>query len=281
MKKSLNDKYVHEGYIILHSWFSQEWKPIKTGLKGRPELYPENFVEFCSRLRFVNHLSFRALQGFLESMQNYLLIPKVSHYSTLWRRIIQKTNVKQNFTSKKYKYLFIDSSGMSKIARSSYMLHKWRTRREFVKIHFGINENHEVVFFDVTKEKGGGDSKIALRNLKQLTKLPEKLFGDGGYDNRELFDFCHENGIETAIPVRRGARAKPLAQPLRAKEIKDQKKDFNLWKLLKQYSLRTTVERSFSAFKRRFGDACRSLKYELQSIFRMVECFVWLQNSWR
>jgi len=80
------------------------------------------------------------------------------------------------------------------------------------------------------------------------------------------------------IPVRKGAIAKPLAHPLRAKEIKSQQNNFDLWKIEKDYVIRTSVERSFSAFKRRFGDACRSLKYELQSVFRMVECFVWLQN---
>ena len=48
MTNPLNNKYIKEGYIILHSWFGQEWSPIKTGNKGRPEIYPENFIEFCS-----------------------------------------------------------------------------------------------------------------------------------------------------------------------------------------------------------------------------------------
>ena len=65
---------------------------------------------------------------------------------------------------------------------------------------------------------------------------------------------------------------------MRHRESTLQQIDFDLWKYFSDYGLRTAVERSFSAFKRRFGDACRSLKYELQSVFRMVQCFVWLQN---
>ena len=280
MKNSKN-KYVHEGFIVLHSWLEQEWQPVRTGSKGRPEIYPEKFIEFCSRLRFINQLSFRALQGFLEALQNHLRIPQIANYTTLWRRIVPKAQVKQQFTSKKYKFLIVDSSGISKVSRSSYMQHKWRTRRKFTKIHFGINEFHEVVFFDVTKEKGGGDAKIALKNLKQLEQLPERFYADGAYDTNAIFDFCYKSNIKPVIPVRKGAVAKPLAHPLRAKEIKSQKNDFDLWKKVNEYDIRTSVERSFSAFKRRFGDACRSLKYELQSVFRMVECFVWLQNLTR
>ena len=176
MKKAHKNKYVYEGFIILHSWFGEEWNPVRTSLKGRPEIYPEEFIEFCSRLRFISQLSFRALQGLLKALQDYLQIPEIADYTTLWRRIVQKAQVKHCFTSKKYKYLIVDSSGMSNIPRSSYLQYKWGNRREFTKIHFGINENHEIVFFDVTKEKGGGDAKIALKNLKQLREIPQKFW---------------------------------------------------------------------------------------------------------
>lgn len=277
--KQLQNKYVREGYIVLDSWFNENWNPIKTGLKGRPEIYPENFIEFCSRLRFIQQLTFRELEGILLALSNYLQLPKVANYTTLWRRIVQKAKVKQcNFTNKKYKYLIVDSSGISQVKRSGYMAYKWKTRRNFTKIHFGINENQEVIFFDVTDEKGGSDSNIALKNLKQLEILPEKLFGDGAYDKIDLFDFCYKNQIQTIIPIRKNANPKLLAESLRYKEFKLQQIDFNLWKQFSEYNIRTSVERNFSAFKRRFGDACRSLKYELQSVFRMVQCFVWLQN---
>lgn len=276
--KQLQNKYIREGYIVLDSWFNENWIPKKTGRKGRPEIYPENFIEFCSRLRFIQQLSFRELQGILLALQKHFRFPKVANYTTLWRRIVQKVKVKQQFTNKKYKYLIVDSTGMSQVKRSGYMAYKWQTRRSFTKVHFGINENHEVIFFDVTKEKGGGDATIALKNLKQLRVLPEKFFGDGGYDKIELFDFCYENQIQTAIPIRKNANPKLLAEPLRYREFKLQQTDFDLWKECSNYKIRTSVERSFSAFKRRFGDACRSLKYELQSVFRMVQCFVWLQS---
>ena len=279
MKAHNRNKYVHEGFIVLHSWLSQEWQPVQTGCKGRPEIYPENFIEFCSRLRFIHQLTFRELEGFLLALSNYLKLPRVAVYTTLWRRIVQKAEVKQhNFTNKKYKYLIVDSTGMSQVKRSGYMAYKWKTRRSFTKIHFGINERHEVVFFDVTTEKGGGDAKIALRNLKEISIFPKKIFGDGGYDAIELFDFCYKNQIQTVIPIRKNAKPKILAQPLRYREFTLQQIDFDLWRYFSDYGLRTAVERSFSAFKRRFGDACRSLKYELQSVFRMVQCFVWLQN---
>lgn len=277
MKNSQN-RYVQEAYIILDSWNLELWKPVKTGFKGRPEIYPSEFIDFCSRLRCVMHLSFRALQGFLEFLKSSMYIPEIPNYSTLWRRIIKNTTVSQQFTSKKYNYLIADSSGMSKTTRSGYLDYKWKTRREFIKIHFGINEFQEVVFFDVTTEKNGSDSKIALQQLENLSHMPEKFYGDGGYDNRKLFKLCSELGIKPVIPVRKNAKAKPLAEPLRAKEIKAQKEDFEQWKIDNNYSMRTAVERAFSSFKRRFGDSCKSFKYELQSVFRMIECFVWIQN---
>ncbi|USN44102.1 MAG: hypothetical protein H6500_06975 [Candidatus Woesearchaeota archaeon] len=87
--------------------------------------------------------------------------------------------------------------------------------------------------------------RFLARHLRELTIFPEKLFGDGGYDAIILFDFCYKNQIQTIIPIRKNAKPKILAQPLRHRESTLQQIDFDLWKYFSEYGLRTAVGRIF------------------------------------
>ena len=278
MTNTPNDKYVEEGYIVLHTGAELAWNPKKSGKPGRPPVYPEEFVRFASHLRFVYHLGFRQLEGFLRALKPYFAFPDIADYSTLWRRIVKKAPIKKHFTNQPYNTIIVDGTGVSKVSRSEYLLQKWSKRRSYLKVHFGVNEHGDVIFHEITPQKGGSEPRIAYQGLEQLPTPPARFAGDGAFDYRSLFEYCYEQGIEPVIPVRSNARPRPLSEPLRAREIRKQQQDMEQWKREKEYKIRMVVERTISAFKRRFGSAARALKYEEASISRMLESFTMLQN---
>ena len=275
------NKYVREGYILFQSGKEVNWNNSLEENKnkiGRPYEYPNSFITFSSYLRFILKLPFRQLQGSLMSLNEFFKFPKIANYSTFQRRIIKKAKVQNKFLDKNLDTLIVDSSGMTKITRSEYILSKHRTRRPYKKIHFGVNEKGQIIIFSITDEKNGSDSKQSLEFLKDLEVKPKSFYGDGAYDTYDNFEYCYQEDIKPVIPIRSDAIYKWLKAPLRSKELFLQRNDFDKWKKENNYNLRQTVERTFSSFKRRLGSSVRSLKYEEESLSRMVESYNFIQS---
>jgi transposase len=270
----LNKKYVREGLLIFSPASTKSWALPKTKGRGRPFVYSNGLIKFAAQIRSITRAGFRQLQGVLEAIKSFLPIPKVADYTTLWRRVIRLgTNLKIESSAS---VVILDSTGMSKQERSFHLGQKWRQRRNFIKLHFAVDETGKVLMSRVTPEKGGGDATIGERMLSKLDA--EKVLADGAYDTKNIFKLCHKKGIVPGIPIRKNANPKPLANPLRASAIKEQRRDMEKWGEKVGYKDRWTVERAFSAFKRRFGDATRAKKYHQASINNMVETFRMLQS---
>lgn len=68
--REYNDSLRQRGDITI--WFTQaainEWRPEKTGARGRPQEYSDHAIETAILIRQVFHLPLRQTEGFMNSM---------------------------------------------------------------------------------------------------------------------------------------------------------------------------------------------------------------------
>lgn len=272
--KTLNKRYVHEGYILFSPHAVNAWVSPKPNGRGRPFVYCKGLICFSARIRSILRLGFRQLQGALEALKQLFPIKQIADYTTLWRRVVRLGD-NLILREDEANTIIIDSTGMSKQERGFHLGQKWRKRRDFIKLHLAVDENGKVKVSLVTPERGGGDAAVGERMLSNLKA--KKLLADGSYDSKKIFKQCEKKNIIAGIPTRRNACPKPLADPLRTKTIKEQRKDMDKWKKKVKYKDRWIIERTISAFKRRFGDATRAKEYHQQSVNNMMATFMLLQ----
>ncbi len=88
-----------------------------------------------------------------------------------------------------------------------------------------------------------------------------KLFGDGAYDNNDIFRYFSDNGILPCIKVRKNARVRwKKGNILRNLSVLSQKNDLQKWKDSVSYGQRWIVETVFSCLKRMFGEYVYSVR---------------------
>ncbi len=88
-----------------------------------------------------------------------------------------------------------------------------------------------------------------------------KLFGDGAYDNNDIFRYLSDNGILPCIKVRKNSRVRwKKGNILRNLSVLAQRNDLQKWKDSVDYGKRWIVETVFSCIKRMFGEYVYSIK---------------------
>ena len=141
------------------------------------------------------------------------------------------------------------------------MGNKWHKKRKGrLKLHAVINiNNFEIIDYSITNEHNN-DAKEGINIVKRIKNRINKLYGDKGYDSREIYN---ELGDKAVIPVRRNASTLSKGSPYRSKITRFIKR-FNkeLWKIKNYYNLRWNVEIYFSGIKRLFGEVIRAVKPE-------------------
>ena len=69
-----------------------------------------------------------------------------------------------------------------------------------------INEaNSEIISASLT-DNGCRDNEVFVEIMAGLESEVSKVSGDGAYDTKECWNFCHSQGIEGIFPPRKGAK---------------------------------------------------------------------------
>jgi transposase len=96
-----------------------------------------------------------------------------------------------------------------------------------------------------------------------MTLSVRVLLADGAsYDSKKNFQYLYDNGIESAIKVRKNStgQSNGCCYP-RKLIVLQQMKNFKKWKHSVSYGHRWTAETVFSAIKRMFGEYVTTRKY--------------------
>ena len=92
--------------------------------------------------------------------------------------------------------------------RGEWIRHKWKTRKGWIKVHIAVDtRTKKLLALRVTDEQVGDGKmlKPLVEDVKEKGGKISKVYGDGGYDSRENFNYLSDNDIEPVIKTRKDA----------------------------------------------------------------------------
>jgi len=262
--KEYNDKLVRRGELYISLDFLKGWDreldEMNRNKIGRPFIYPENFMYFLAFIH-IAFLPFRQIEGFLRKLSEFIPKIKSADYSTICKRLKRlDVNLPENLGGDIV--VAVDSSGMKVTNRGEWIRNKWKIRKGWIKVHIAVDvKTKRLLALEVTDERvsDGKMLRLLIEQVKERGGRVNRVYGDGGYDSKENFNYLAENGIESVIKIRNNSSTKSRGSPSRAKRVREYRKlGYERWRDRYRYGYRWSAESFFSGVKRVFGETCRS-----------------------
>lgn len=288
---SYNQTLVRRGEILFSYDFLDIWDSdlarMNENKKGKKYKYPESFILVIGYIRIYFQLPYRQTQGIIKATGRSL--PNHPSYSQICRRS-NKLDIDIN-SCRIYDddlIIAIDSTGVKVTNRGQWMYDKWSAKKKkkgYLKIHVAVNvKTKEILALEITDEKIH-DGKMMKKLVEHVLKSNSKkvkiksVLADGASDTNKNFRYLQEKGITPGIKVRQNSVISPHNNRTRNKEVRQQTKDFLLWKKKRKYGHRWMVETVFSSIKRMFGEHTSSIKF--QNMLKEMTMKVSLYNLFR
>jgi len=277
-----NEELVARGEFLLElawvkSW-NKELEEMNAGKKGRPYGFPESLI----RLQGVWHqwIDYRGIEGITRKLAEHGDLPKHNDFSTISRRV-NRLDIGFNLPRHGSVNVSCDGSGMKMANSGEYKQDKYgKEERKWLRVKITADPKTKTLLAcDVCIDgEGLSEPDTAIKHVRELINSEirvEKLWGDGGYDKRELFNMCQRNRIETAIKLPKNATHISRGSMRRSREVREyMEKGYRRWADDKEYGLRWVgTEGIFSAVKRKFGENVKSRK--MQNIFHEARSKFW------
>ncbi len=265
---SYNEELVVRGNFYLDVDWVKDWdkelKRMNICKKGSPFVFPESLI----RLQAIWHqwVDYRGVEGIARMLAEHGLIPEYNDFSTINRRV-NRTVVDFQLPREGEVNVSTDGTSVKFGNGGEYRERKYGNgRKKYIKVTITADPlKRKLLDADVDIE-GEGDSeadvaKKHMEGLKNKGKKIKKFWGDGLFDSNELFNYLDENGIESAVKIRKNA-VETGNGSARNKEVrKYMKKGYKKWAKEREYGQRWNgTEGIISAVKRKFGENVRSTK---------------------
>jgi len=268
--KAVDEKLIRRGELLLTLEFldayGDELRTMNTGKVGRPYALTDRYVEFLTVVRFLFSMPYRQLEGFTRALNRLLPNLRSADYSGLRRRILRLDLSPYEALKESNEPLTIavDSTGIRVHKAGGWVERLHGLRKRYVKVHFAVNaETREVVAMEVTTDDVH-DSRVFLRLLGKAERHSDvaKVYGDGAYDNSEVYEASRSRGTEAVIKPRRNSRLDTASEARRNAVGLCRHLGYREWSRLKGYGRRWMVETAYSTFKRTFGECCMAKTME-------------------
>ena len=270
--KSYNERLVKRGELLLGFDFLDKWeeelKKMNAGKRGKPFVYPDNFVRFLAPVRVFFHLPYRQEEGFVEALAKFLPELEVPDYTTIYRRVSAFVpEFEQSLANLGEEVVIaIDSSGIKVSNRGEWVRELWnrRSKKGYLKIHLAVDvKTKQILAIEVTNDRVADTEKFEelLDGSRKVANVV-KVLGDGAYDSKQIFDFLEAKGIEPGIRPRRGSSGKAGGSWSRMYATREFLEDGGAWKKKVGYGKRWAVESVFSSLKGIFGEFVRSKRFQ-------------------
>lgn len=190
---------------VLEQWRSD----LRTGKRGRPLAYAEQFIRCTLTLGAVYHLPLRATQGLFASLVRLLgLSVPTPHYSTLCRRRAKmQADLPKPQNTQQPLHLAVDSTGLKVSGEGEWKVRKHGAskRREWRKMHLAMDTDTGLITAVQTTGSEVADGSVLPDLLRQVQAPVAEVRADGGYDWRSCYEAIARHGAKAIIPPRRGA----------------------------------------------------------------------------
>ena len=247
-----------------------QWLAPSCGKRGRNKTFSDGAIQFCLTIKCLFGLPLRQTLGLVQSLLKMAGLPWAApDYSTVCRR--QKgLDVRVHYRpSRNGLHLLADSTGIKFLGEGEWKTkkHGAERRRQWRKVHLGIDaENMQIRAIVVTTNEVG-DSPVAAELLGQIPSQEKvaSFTGDGAYDTQDVHEACHHRGAIPIIPPRKGARLRQGAAFAHRNEAVKACRQIGraIWKRWSGYHRRSLVETKMSCFKR-LGEKVMARTFERQ-----------------
>jgi len=281
-----NKSLIHRGKITL--WFEggliESWiKGDKSGKRGRSNTYSDQAIEFCLTLKYLYRLPYRATEGWINSLFEFMGIKLKSPSYTQMQRRSKKLNVKlKRITKNKGNIdIVVDSTGVKIYGEGEWKVrqHGVGKRRTWKKLHVAMDPlDHEFVSWELTGNDKS-DDQVFPDLLKNIEEEVERSFGDGAYDKKSCYEACHKKGTSLITPPRKDAvpqkenkiDSSMVPRDRAIERIKSLEKNLGSmeearkqWKIESDYHTRSVAETAMFRFKTICGGSLSSRTTENQ-----------------
>jgi len=237
---------------------------------GRPFAYADSFIRFTAFLRVAFSLEYRQTEGVLRALSKH--IPKLdcADYTTLWRRSTKLTLNMPESTKDPDRVVIIDGTGIKTTNRGDWRSVFYERRKNWLKVNIAIDEKTgELLGIDIAP-RPQHDSKSFENVIRDVSM--SVLKGDGAFDKKSIFNYCHDNGITPVIKIRKSSIKRSRGSLLRKKcVIELNELEEEAWKRKYEYGKRWLVESYFSAVKRSYGEAVKSRRSDMMVKEAMIK----------
>jgi hypothetical protein len=256
--------------------------------RGRQDCYSDACIELCLTIKALYKLTYRQVQGYVESFFEVLGIGlKVPCYTQMSRRAGNlKIRIRHVSASKAPIDIAIDGSGLKVYGEGEWKVRQHGTskHRTWKKLHLGVDPlSHEVLARKVTP-KDWTDDLVFGTMLNSIPGKIDRVFADGAYDSEDCYRESYERNCSLIAPPQINAIVQekekvPWLEPRdkairRISELKKSSGSIadarDQWKYEADYHSRSIVETAFYRFKRILGASLWSLKEKTQQ----VEAFI-------
>ena len=253
-------------------WLNKDmqWLAAPSGKRGRSHTFSDAAIQFCLTIKCLFGLPLRQTLGLVQSLLKMAGLPWAApDYSTVCRR--QKgLDVRVHYRpSRNGLHLLADSTGIKFLGEGEWKTkkHGAERRRQWRKVHLGIDaENMQIRAIVVTTNEVG-DSPVAAELLGQIPSQEKvaSFTGDGAYDTQDVHEACHHRGAIPIIPPRKGARLRQGAAFAHRNEAVKACRQIGraIWKRWSGYHRRSLVETKMNCFKR-LGEKVMARTFERQ-----------------
>lgn len=278
-----NKSLVQRGNLCL--WFNDDviehWLAPTVCTKGSPRKYSDLAITTMIELKYLFNLSFRAIQGFIQSLFELLNINlPVPDYTTLSRRL-RKIKIELNLPkSNKPISLAIDSSGLKVYGEGEWKVrtHGHSKRRTWRKFHLGIDTSEQLIHAVTVTTNDFKDNEIFDVIVAQVKAPIKDILGDGAYDSKNCYEVCASKQAKPIFPPRQGAvihqhgncKNEPLPRDQAIREIRILGRKG--WKTKVGYHRRSLAETAMFRFKRLFSANLRSRSFMNQANEVFLKC---------
>jgi hypothetical protein len=160
------------------------WRPAKTGARGRPQEYCDHAIETAILIRQVFHLALCQTEGFINSVARVIgadiCIPD---FSSISRRSIELPRHVLRKALQPGALIIVDSTGLKVYGKDEWHQegHAVPARRTGRKLHMAVDKKHQVLACELTTPEVG-DPTAVTDLLDQIESPFEAFIGDGAYD---------------------------------------------------------------------------------------------------
>jgi hypothetical protein len=269
-------------------WLSEEaivaWTPPKNGLRGGQRRYSNLAILTALTLRVVFRLPLRQTEGFLNSLLSLMgLDLKAPDHTTLSRRNQDVEVPPLTRVHDRPIHLVVDSTGLKTLGAGEWNVQKYkasRKRRDWRKLHIGMDDDGSIVAAKVTASSEGDAS--TLPDLLEQIEAPIRRFtADGAYDHRSVYDRVGAAGtkdVVIVIPPRHSAVSAgptdgPWAQRGAALQ-KIRKVGRREWQKESGYRQQARVENGFFRYKSVLGGGLKASNSNAQAREAMIGCHI-------